>query len=157
MFTYVAEDMGGQDALLLSPGLIHEFLLPRSRRIIDLIQRAGVHVFHHNDGSIRSIIPAVIEAGIDLLDSIQWRCAGMDRRELKRSFGDRIVFHGAMDNQHTLPFGSAEGVRREVLENLEILGGDGGYILAPCRRMQSLTPPENVITMYRMGFENGWL
>lgn len=78
-------------------------------------------MFHHNDGGIRSIIPAMIDAGIDIPNPIQWKCAGMDRRELKRTFGERILFHGAIDNQHTLPFGSSEDVHREVLENLDIL------------------------------------
>ncbi len=75
-------------------------------------------MFHHNDAGIRSIIPAMIDAGIDIPNPIQWRCAGMDRLELKRTFGERIVFHGAMDNQHTLPLGSTENVRREMLEIL---------------------------------------
>ncbi len=156
MFTYVAEDMGGQDDLLISPDHIREYLLPRIRSIIDLVHGAGVHVFHHNDGSIRPIIPDMLEAGIDLLNPIQWTCGGMDRKELKQSFGERVVFHGAMDNQHTLPFGSIADVQQEVLDNLDLLGKDGRFVLAPCHMIQSLTPPENVVAMYRAGYENGW-
>lgn len=156
LFSYVAEDMGGQDDLLLSPDHIHEFLLPRIRSIIELIHGAGVYVFHHNDGSIRPIIPDMLDAGIDLLNPIQWTCGGMDREELKHSFGKRIVFHGAMDNQHTLPFGTLDDVRTEVLDNLKLLGGDGRYVLAPCHMIQSITPAENVVTMYRAGYANGW-
>ncbi len=66
------------------------------------------------------------------------------------------MFHGAMDNQHTLPFGSIEDVRKEVLDNLDLLGNDGGFVLAPCHKIQSLTPPENVAAMYMAGYENGW-
>ncbi|MCX6563674.1 MAG: uroporphyrinogen-III decarboxylase-like protein, partial [Candidatus Aminicenantes bacterium] len=86
-----------------------------------------------------------------------WRCPGMERAELKRDFGDRIVFHGAMDNQRTLPFGTVDEVRREVLDNLRIMGEGGGFILAPCHNIQPLTPPENVVAMYETGYENGWL
>jgi uroporphyrinogen decarboxylase len=155
-FTYVAEDMGGQSDLLMSAAHIREFLLPRMRRIIDLSHQGGAFVFHHNDGAVRRIIPDLVEAGIDLLNPIQWRCPGMERDALKRDFGDRVVFHGGMDNQQTLPFGSVDDVRREVLDNLRLLGAGGGYILAPCHNVQALTPPENVVAMYEAGYEYGW-
>lgn len=98
----------------------------------------------------------MIEAGIDLLNPIQWRSRGMDRDGLKRDFGDKIIFHGGMDNQYTLPFGTLKEVRQEVLDNLEILGEGGGYILAPCHNIQPLTPPENVVAMYETCYEYGW-
>jgi radical SAM protein with 4Fe4S-binding SPASM domain len=60
----------------------------------------------------------MIELGIDLLNPIQWRCPGMDREGLKKDFGGRIILHGGVDNQHTLPFGTIKEVRREVLDNL---------------------------------------
>jgi len=156
MISYVAEDMGGQEDLMLSPAQIREFLLPRMKRIIDLAHSAGVYVFHHNDGAVRKIIPDMIELGIDVLNPIQWRSKGMDRDRLKRDFGRRLVFHGGVDNQYTLPFGSAGEVRREVVENLRILGAGGGYILAPCHNIQAVSPPENVVAMYEAGYENGW-
>ncbi|MFC2156198.1 uroporphyrinogen decarboxylase family protein [Acidobacteriota bacterium] len=157
MMTYVAEDMGAQDDLLISPAHIHEFLLPRIKKVIDLIHSSHVFVFHHNDGAVRNIIPDMIESGIDLLNPLQWRCPGMDRVELKKEFGEKIAFHGAMDNQETLPFGTTADVEREVLENLEILGFDGSYVLAPCHNIQAVSPPENIFTMYEVGYENGWL
>ncbi|HHV55809.1 MAG TPA: uroporphyrinogen-III decarboxylase-like protein [Firmicutes bacterium] len=155
--SYVAEDMGSETGLMFSPAAIREFLLPRMKRMIDLAHQAGAYVFHHNDGAIRRIIPDLIEIGIDILNPIQWRCAGMEREGLKRDFGDRLVFHGGVDNQHTLPFGTPEDVRQEVLDNLRILGDGGGYILAPCHNIQAITPPENIVALYDTGYENGWL
>ena len=156
-FSYIAEDMGGQTDLLMSAGHIREFLLPGMKRMIDLVHQAGAHVFHHNDGNCRRILPELIDAGIDLLNPVQWRCPGMEREGLKKDFGGRIIFHGGMDNQYTLPFGRVEEVRQEVLDNLRILGDGGGYILAPCHNIQPLTPPQNVAAMYRTCYENGWL
>jgi uroporphyrinogen decarboxylase len=156
MLTYVAEDMGGQENLMFSPTHIHEFLLPRMKRIIDLAHEAGAFVFHHNDGNCRRIIPDMIEAGIDILNPIQWRCKDMVREGLKRDFGDKVVFHGGMDNQYTLPFGTIAEVRQEVLDNLRILGAGGGYILAPCHNIQAVSPPENIVAMYETGYEYGW-
>ena len=154
-FSYVAEDLGGQTDLMMSPRHIRTYLLPGMKRMIDLIHQNGASVFHHDDGNCRRILPDLIEAGIDLLNPIQWRCPGMAREELKRDFGERLVFHGGMDNQVTLPFGTVDDVRREVRENLRILGAGGGFILAPCHNIQPLTPVENVVAMYETGFHEG--
>jgi uroporphyrinogen decarboxylase len=126
------------------------------KRIIDLVHQAGAFVFHHNDGACRPILPDMIEAGIDVLNPIQWRSKGMDREGLKRDFGDALVFHGAMDNQYTLPFGTVGEVQQEVLDNLRTLGVGGGYILAPCHNIQANTSVENIVAMYETGYENGW-
>ncbi|RME62981.1 MAG: uroporphyrinogen-III decarboxylase-like protein, partial [Caldilineae bacterium] len=72
-------------------------------------------------------------------------------------FGDKVIFHGGVDNQQTLPFGTVEDVRREVQENMEILGAGGGYILAPCHNIQAVSPPENVVAMYEAGWAWGKL
>jgi uroporphyrinogen decarboxylase len=140
---------------MMSPRHIRAFLLPGMKRMIDLIHQNGAYVFHHDDGNCRRMLPELIDAGIDLLNPIQWRCSGMGREELKRDFGERLVFHGGMDNQVTLPFGTADDVRREVRDNLRILGEGGGYILAPCHNIQPLTPVENVVAMYETGFREG--
>jgi uroporphyrinogen decarboxylase len=99
----------------------------------------------------------MIELGIDILNPIQWRCKGMEREGLKADFGDKIIFHGAVDNQYTLPFGTVEEVRQEVLDNLRILGAGGGYIIAPCHNIQAVSPVENILAMYETGYEHGWV
>ena len=157
MISYVAEDMGGQAGLMISPLQLREFLLPRMKRIIDLAHQAGAFVFHHNDGACRDIIPDMIAAGIDVLNPIQWRCKGMEREGLKRDFGDKVIFHGGVDNQYTLAFGSVAEVRQEVRDNLRILGAGGGYILGPCHNIQAVSPPQNIVAMYETGYEYGWV
>ena len=132
---------------------IRHYLLPRMKRMIDLAHDAGAYVFFHSDGAVRDVLPDMISLGIDVLNPIQWRCAGMEREELKRDFGDDVIFHGAVDNQYTLAFGSVEEVRTEVEENIEILGDGGGYILAPCHNIQAVSPPENIVAMYETGYE----
>ena len=155
-YIYVAEDLGSQHDLLFSPAHIREYLFPGMRRMIELGHSAGVYIFHHDDGNVTRILPDLIELGIDLLNPIQWRATGMDRQSLKRQYGQRIVLHGGMDNQYTLPFGSVAEVRQEVLDNLRILGAGGGYILAPCHNIQPVTPIENILAMYETGYEAGW-
>jgi len=156
IWTWVAEDLGTQEGLLVSLKHIEEFFLPRMKRMIDLVHQAGAYAFHHSDGAVRENIPNMIRIGIDVLDPVQWRCKGMEREGLKRDFGDKLVFHGAMDNQFTLARGSVEDVRREVEENIRILGEGGGYILGPCHNIQVVSPPENIAAMYEAGYEMGW-
>ena len=154
--TYVAEDMGSQKGLMFSPAHIREFLLPGMQHMIDLTHQAGAYVFHHNDGNVQRILPDLVALGIDILNPIQLLADGMDLTYLKNTYGERIVFHGAVDNQYTLPFGSVAEVRQEVLDNLNILGAGGGYILAPCHNIQPITPPENVVAMYETCREASW-
>jgi len=79
----------------------------------------------------------------------------MDRAGLKRDFGKSLVFHGAVDNQHTLFRGGIEEVVEEVKTNIDIFGAGGGYILAPCHALQAVNPPENVVAMYETGYQYG--
>jgi uroporphyrinogen decarboxylase len=155
LYSYVAEDLGAQNDLMIAPHHIRQFLFPGMQRMTDLIHQAGAYVFHHNDGNITRILPEMVDMGIDLLNPIQWRANGMDRQMLKDLFGKRIIFHGGVDNQYTLPFGTVEEVRQEVRDNLRILGAGGGYILAPCHNIQPLTPLENIITMYETCYQEG--
>jgi len=155
LFSYVAEDLGTQESLIMSPRLFRRFLKPRMARMIDLVHSYGVKVFHHDDGAMRPLLPDLIEIGIDLLNPIQWRCRGMEREALARDFGGRIVFHGGIDNQHTLPFGGAGDVRRQVRDNIAIFRDTKGYIVAPCHNLQANTPTANVLALYEAVREYG--
>lgn len=152
---YVAEDTGSQESLLFSPAQIEEFFVPGFKRMIELGHSAGAVVFHHSDGAIRSILPTMVDLGIDVLNPVQWRCDGIDRVELKATFGDKLGFHGAMDNQKTLAFGSVDDVGAEVRENIRILGAGGGYVLAPYHNIQTITPVENIVAMYETAHNEG--
>lgn len=137
-----------QHSLLLSPSTIRKLLLPRMTKIIELVHRFGKHVFHHDDGAIRLILPDLLAAGIDILNPIQWRCKGMEREALAKDFGAKVVFHGGMDNQQTMPFSSPEQIRNEVRKNIELFSKGKGYIVAPCHNLQANTPTSNVVALY---------
>ena len=116
--------------------------------MIELAHSFQVKVFHHDDGAIRPLLPDLIEMGIDILNPVQWRCRGMEREGLARDYGASIVFHGGVDNQRTLPFGTPDEVRREVAENIRIFSQGKGYIVAPCHNLQPNTPTENILAIY---------
>jgi len=155
--TYVAEDLGSQTGLLMSLAHIRRFLLPNQKRMADLARSFGIRVFYHTDGAARAVIPDLIDVtGIDVLNPIQWRCPGMEREALVRDFGARIAFHGAVDNQQTLSFGTPADVRAEVLDNIRIFS-KARWICAPCHNIQTVSPTENIVAMYETIHENGRL
>jgi uroporphyrinogen decarboxylase len=152
---YLAEDLGGQRGLLMSIDDIRRFILPNQKKMADLAKSYGIRVFYHTDGDVKSVIPDLLEVtGIELLNPIQWRCPTMDREGLVRDFGDKVIFHGAMDNQQTLPFGTVDDVKAEVLENLRIFAG-ARWICAPCHNLQPITPTANIVAMYETIHECG--
>jgi uroporphyrinogen decarboxylase len=78
-----------------------------------------------------------------------------DLEELKRQFGKNIVFCGAVDTHHILPFGTPEEVRAEVKRVIQILGKEGGYMLASVHTILPDVPPENVLAMVDAAVEFG--
>jgi uroporphyrinogen decarboxylase len=144
------DDLGTQDAPFLSVRMFRERIFPHYKRGLDWVHRhTRMKVFMHNDGAIASLIPTLIEMGVDILNPVQTTAAGMDPVKLKREFGDRIVFWGgACDCQHTLPFGTPEQVAQEVRESIRILGPGGGYVLASVHNIQANVPPENVMALF---------
>lgn len=147
--TQVTDDFGSQHGLLISPRLFDAFYRPAMQRAIDLAHEFGITVFHHDDGDLRRLLPRLVEMGVEVLNPLQWRCGGWDLAALKSEFGSRLCFHGGVDNQHTLPFGTVEDVRAEVRWLKRTLASDGtGYILAPCHNLQPITPLPNILEMY---------
>lgn len=145
---FISDDLGGQNGLLLSPASWRRHLEPRLRRWCRLIHDHGLKVFYHSDGGIEPLVASLIDCGIDVLNPIQHVCPGMEMAELKRKYGDRVIFHGGVDNQAVLPRGSADEVRREVRQCLATLGaGREGFICCSCHNVQAGTPLENIVAM----------
>ncbi len=144
---WTGDDIGSQHRLLISPGHWRRFLKPRMAHFIAELKaiNPAVKVAYHSDGDIRPVIPELIEIGVDVLNPIQ--PASMAPAEIGRQFGDQLCFWGSIDEQHTLPFGTPESVRVEVLARLSTLGKNGGLILGPTHHVQLDTPLENFWAM----------
>lgn len=162
IFKVSGEDLGMQDRPLFSPKIWQNLLRPILRRrwqaaraALDRHGAAHVKIMLHSDGAIRPFIPDLLQDGIDLLDPIQPHCAGMDLIGLKRDFGDQLSFHGAIDTQQLLPFGTAEEVQAETRRCLQALAPGGGYILAPVHNVQADVPAENLLAMFQAAQASG--
>ncbi len=146
---FFGDDMGTQQALLVSLNHWRAFCKPHIRRFIELGRQAGLKTMFHSCGAVRALIPDLIELGLDALNPVQVRAKGMDLQELKADFGSRIAFHGAFDHQQVLPFGSVNDVRAEARRVIDIMAPGGGFCLAPSHDlMLDEFPPENVIALY---------
>lgn len=152
----VTDDYGMQTGPIISLDIFREFYRPHLQRMIDLCHEFGIKVFHHDDGAIRPFLPDLIEMGIDILNPVQSICPGMAMKGLKQDFGAGICFHGGIDNQQVLPFGTEQQVRQAVRDAIDALACDGtGYILAPCHNIQAVTPVENILAMYDEAWRYG--
>jgi uroporphyrinogen decarboxylase len=154
--TQVTDDFGTQNGGMISLKVFREFYKPYMEKFVDLAHSFELKVFHHDDGSIRSFIPDLVDMGIEILNPLQWSCPGMDLEGLKRDFGRALCFHGGVDNQRILPFGTTQEVRNEVRHCINALASDEtGYILAPCHNIQTVSPIENIIAMYDEAWKYG--
>jgi uroporphyrinogen decarboxylase len=144
---WIGDDVGMQERMLISPKHWRQYLKPRMATFISELKGINPHVkvAYHSDGNIYPIIPELIEIGLDVLNPVQ--PASMDPGQLKKEFGDRLCFWGSIDEQHTLPFGTPEEVKAEVLNRLKTIGANGGLIIGPTHHVQLDTPMENFWAM----------
>jgi uroporphyrinogen decarboxylase len=141
-------DLGSQKGPLISLPMFREFVAPYLREMIARIHDLGGKALFHSCGRIDPFIPELIELGVDILDPIQPVGPGMAPDRLKADFGDRLCFHGGMDMQRLLPFGTPDQVTQTAREYCQVLGKGGGYILGPAHLFQPDVPPENVLAVY---------
>ncbi|MDO8685303.1 MAG: uroporphyrinogen decarboxylase family protein [Clostridiales bacterium] len=146
-----ADDLGGQENLIMSLDLWEKMLKPHHVRLNKVLHEYGVKIMYHSCGAIMSIVPELIDMGIDILQPLQFDAKGMDSTRLKNEYGEKLCFYGGLSVQKTLPLGSVSDVRNEVLDHIRVLGKNGGYILAPSHAIQAGTPPENVIAFLDTG------
>jgi len=147
-FVLCGDDFGSQRGPLISPRSFDGIFAPRKKEFFDMVHAHGAKVVHHCCGSSRDLIPRFIRAGMDCLQTIQPRAAGMDPYGLKRDFGDRLAFHGAVDVQGWLQHAKPDAIKAEVHRLMEEVGRGGGFILAPCHNLQPDTPVANVLALY---------
>lgn len=147
----LGDDVGMQTGMMISPSLWRRFFKPRMKALIgDLMKRSHkrVHIFYHSDGNIEPIIPELIELGIGILNPIQPEA--MDPAKIKRMYGDKLVLHGTISVQRTLPLGTAEDVKQEVFSRIRTCGQNGGLIIAPAHTPQPppYTSVHNVVAIF---------
>jgi uroporphyrinogen decarboxylase len=153
MWTY--DDLGSQNGLLISPEACRRFVIPLVKERTELYHRYGARAAMHSCGGIAPVVGDLAAAGVDALNPIQSAARGMDRRMLKAEFGDRLVFHGSVDQQRVLVPGTPGDVARDTRECIDVLGRDGGYVVASTHDIEADISVENVKAMYLTAQEYG--
>ncbi|MBN2072566.1 MAG: uroporphyrinogen decarboxylase [Actinobacteria bacterium] len=145
----MADDLGSQNNLLISPQLYREMILPYYKKQLDFIKsKTNAKIFHHSCGSVVKAGDLLLDAGVDILNSLQPRAAGMDTTFLKDRYGDRLSFHGGIDIQEVLPRGNLNDIENEVKRRIAIYAPKGGYVICAAHCIQDDVSPENVSALY---------
>ncbi len=143
-------DFGTQRGPFISAETYRDLFKPFHQAVNEWVHRNTTwQTFIHTCGGVEPLIEDFIEAGFDILNPVQCSAEGMAPQHLKREYGDRLTFWGGgVDTQKTLPFGTPEEVREEVLERLEIFAPGGGFVFNTIHNIQPNTPVENLVAMF---------
>ncbi|MBW2623638.1 MAG: hypothetical protein JRD68_12095 [Deltaproteobacteria bacterium] len=140
---FTSDDLGHQTQSFVSPELFDEMIKPYYLRIGEVLEKHHLHWWLHSCGNNTPLLPALIEAGLDVFHPVQK--GAMDERAVARDFGDELSFLAGIDVQHTLQEKDPEGVRAEVRFLIDTFDRpDGGLCLAAGNGIVSGTPIENI-------------
>jgi len=142
---------------MMNMRMFNEFVRPYLQRIYNVGKKYGKPIMHHSCGSVVHLLPTLMEMGLNILEPVQVQAAGMDARELAGKFGGKLCFHGSINTQGTLPFGTPEEVRQEVRARVETFRPYGGFTIGPSQHLLTDIPPENIVAMYEEARESAWL
>lgn len=148
-FVLCGDDFGSQRGLLISPESFDRLFADKKKEFFDMVHFYDAAVSHHCCGSSVELFPRFIEIGMDALQTIQPRAAGMNPYKLKREFRGKITLHGAVDVQGWLQKADCLEIEKEVFHLLEEVGAGGGFIISPSHNIQPDTPLEKALAIYR--------
>jgi len=148
----VSDDLGSQNGPLISPETYRQVIKPFHRRLYAHIrEKSGMFLFLHSCGSIYAFIPDLIEAGVQILNPIQYRAGDMEPRRLKKEFGKDIVFWGGgCDTQQVLSRGSLEEIKAETEMMIRIFAPGGGFVFTQVHNIQPGVAPEKILALYEV-------
>jgi uroporphyrinogen decarboxylase len=143
-YILTGDDFADQRSLLFSIETWRKFMKPRWAKVYAAAKKIkpDIQVFFHSDGNIEEIIPELIEIGVTILNPIQPEC--MNPAELKKKFGDKLVFEGAIGTQTTMPFDTSANVKKIVKELINTVGSDGAFIVCPSHTLEPEVPIANI-------------
>jgi uroporphyrinogen decarboxylase len=143
---FCGDDWGSQDRLMVSPTLWDAFFKPRYRRIFGHAKSLGMSTWLHCCGHILDIIPGLAEAGLDVIQSEQPACMGVER--LVETCYGCITLNSLPDIQEFLPYATPEEVRAETLRFIELGHAREGWFVADTyAHWPEGIPAENVRVM----------
>jgi uroporphyrinogen decarboxylase len=153
----IGDDLGAQNGPLFSPEIYRKIYKPRHRRLTDLIRKkTNARIYFHSCGSIYTILPDMIESGIEIINPLQVSAKNMDSAKFKKEFGkDLSVWGGGANPQTVMTLGTPAEVKLEVKRRIHDLAPEGGLVFASVHNIQPNVPPENVVAFFEAAHEYG--
>ena len=144
------DDLGTNGGPFMSPNTYRQLFKPRHTILCDYVHKhSKMKTFLHSCGSIRALLPDLIEAGYDVINPVQTTCLGMEAEGLKKDFGKDICFWGGgCDTRTVLPTGTPQEVKDHVKRRLEILMPGGGFVFNTVHNILPDVPPQNIVAMF---------
>jgi uroporphyrinogen decarboxylase len=142
----MGDDYAHNDGPMMSPAVFRQFILPRLKRMIDVIHQEGALCIKHTDGNINQLLEMLVEAGPDAINPLE-PVAGMALKRVKQLVGNRVCLIGNIDCGHLLSMGTPAEVRQAVRQAIADAGTGGGYILSSSNSIHSSCKPENYQAM----------
>jgi hypothetical protein len=142
-------DFGTQNSTFCSPETYARVWLPYYKKVNDWIHgNTGWKTFKHSCGAVRPLMNLFIESGFDIINPVQINAADMDPVQLKREYGNRIIFWGGgVDTQGAFAFGTPAQVKEQVKRQCDIFNKNGGFVFNTVHNVQANVPFENVVAM----------
>lgn len=154
---WFGDDFGTQTSLLIPPETFREQLKPHYKRMIDRFKAARPDIIPilHCDGAVADLLDDIREIGFEVFNPVQPGVPGHLPADMKKNFGSRFAFWGAIDQQELLPNGTDEELEKDIIEKITILGKAGGYLIAPAHIIQNDVKPERVKKFIELCLKHG--
>jgi uroporphyrinogen decarboxylase len=154
-FMWIGEDLGTQRGPLISLETFQKHVKPRHQPFFDLARAYKLPVMMHTCGSSSWAYDEYIPMGLAVGDTLQPEAANMSPEYLKKTYGDRLAFHGCISTAGVVSFGSVQDTIDVCRKTLETMMPGGGYCFAPTHSLQDNSPTENVVAMYATAHKYG--
>jgi len=143
----IADDFATKGGPIFSPQFLRREHFPRVRRLTEAWHGHGVKVLYHSDGNWKSVIPDLIDCGVDGFYCLE-KSIGMDIVELKNAWPGH-VWAGGVDGVDLMERGSPEAVAAEVRRHIEETDAlrTGGMFVGSSSEINPPIKPENYRAM----------
>jgi len=152
---FTGDDYGQQNGPLVSLSMWRNLIKPHIKRLYSLAKQYDLYITQHSCGSITYVLNDLIELGLNAIEPVQVRAYDMSFESLVKRYKAKVVLQGSIDTQKTLPFGTTENVKQEVLSRIRLFKDKGGFVIGPSQHLLSEIPLENIIMMYDTAYNFG--
>jgi uroporphyrinogen decarboxylase len=148
----LSDDWGSNNNMLFSPRMWRQMIKPYAQRVVKRATDRGAPVNLHSDGYIMQIMDDVVEMGYRMMHPVQ-ESAGMNPRQIKDTYGDKLVVYGSLDVVDGLLAYDGEALDQYISDRFAIYAPGGGFIFNTGHFVQPDIPPQRLVRAYTLANE----